>query len=386
MAEDDEFPRGMRRATISIERLRPETELLTNMLRRTKRILTPSTVEIEPIRDLDQVKICLISRPLRWEADGPDEPNVVPLERNRFLRGLKHKPSALGNTRASFLADLEVAGKANAQVVCFGEGAFPWEHESDEIAEHRRKQKNIRGSDLRVLEQVKARNVEFMDSIQSLVDSYKMLVIAGSAHDWDCAYVARVFTPKKKPIPHLKIYPSLAMGEKLPPRLDTNFVVCDAGEYYIVVLICMDAYAPATAMRCALMAVQDADTIEPRKPVKYIFVPSLNDKGSPAVRDACKDLSQLCDCVVSYVNCQLQEPRFSVFSSGYPVDDHAQPDILLAHTFRLETVTLDTKGALYTIPMDTVRQLRERNGLLDGHVLRSAIREAASDRVLVGRI
>lgn len=349
----------------------PETKLLASIFRRATRLVAPKMQKISEIDDTE-LPIGLISHPIRWRKYPGEVINAEVFARKPYLQGLRLKGETLAVARENFLDNIAAAA-VTAKIVCFGEGAFPLEHAPDALEDRVAHGADLTDAERKLLADIELRNADFSAKVQQLATDKKVLVIAGTSHDRNCNNIARVYSPGW-PVVYQprKISASATMGEKLQPREKFEILLFNAGDFNIVVLICIDAFVPTTVIRCALLTVFGDEVNYERNPVRYIFVPSLNDRGSEFIEGACRDLSMLCDCVVTYLNCHW-EPRFGMFAGGSPVDSHEIPGIEQIETEKISVKGDDAKGVLFKLSRKTVDQLLEHNPVRDSKVLRHAV-------------
>lgn len=337
-----------------------EVDLLRRVFERTLNLVRPMPKEIAPFRDQESLVLGLISRRVETRSDDGDSPNVEQLTTNRGLTiGLKYKLEVIDEVRKGYLEDLRAAIRAKANLVCFGECAYPFDHEHSENA--------------------RQKNKEFQDRVQAIVNESAVHLVAGSFHDEDGHNVCYFFSPNKPVQMQRKVLAATRMGEKLPPPDDDSHAIFHAGDFFVGVLICLDAFAPTTVLRYALFAAGHGEQNPTGLPLKYIFVPSLNDTGSFKIAEACQDLSALCNCVVVYVNCNWQRPRRKVYCAGEMISNHTTIEASSEGTERPVRATFrhpsETSDLLTVkLPSALIEATRRRNHLMKSRVVGPALK------------
>jgi predicted amidohydrolase len=262
--------------------------------------------------------------------------DLVPFEKDGYCLAVVSNRKDRRRLRKQFLSYLKRAGEERAQLVCFNELAYPTPLDWD-------------GDEDRAFEQ----------NVMDLVEKYGLCVIAGTFHDTLGHYnLGPVFFPvpaqqdDQRLHHHAKLTSAARLFEmiRVPSNRDLRYYETEYGSFTI--LICLDVYDPALALRLIKMNHPFAT----EEKIEIVFVPSFSPENAQATANACKDLSYASASLVVFVNCSSCEPRHAVFLAGRELKKSKAPD----HLYKVRRISANL--LIHEVSYEAYRRYRDDLG------------------------
>jgi len=211
--------------------------------------------------------------------------------------------------RREFLTQLQKVADSGATLVCFNELAYPTPVD-------------------------RAEDKTFQEQIKEIVAAAGFFLVAGSYHHPREFYnISPIFSPVPlhedqgrgpRVYSHAKLTSAVRVQEMIRIPSDRNLRHYETRFGAFTILICLDAYDPALALRLMRMNYQFND----ENKVDVVFVPSFNVEKGLSQANACKDLSYATGSLVAYVNCAATQPRHAVYLAGHELPPVKKSDRL----------------------------------------------------------
>jgi hypothetical protein len=383
-----------------------ETRIRTNMLGRTGLIFDVVEYRFDAPRGPhppQSIKIACVSSPIHVEGTTSPQPGDLRLRRFRDGCALLERTDTLTPDQWTDLrrSELEAALDRKADIICFGELAYPapapvgeegWSVEGLYASGAARQ----RFEDLakEALNASDKTPFVFLGTFHCPLTLYNIGVIypLGAKDAFARVRVRSEKLESKRrpvnkrlhkevalPLLYRKRFPARRAGESLRVPPSEEFHVYDLPIGRIAVLICSDV----VDINQALTIARRNGPSEKYDPIDFVLVPSFNE--SPKLASMCQELSYLARTSVVLVNANQGEGKFNdttIYSCGLAVEElnKISPKLIVqSDVDELEEHGRKSFVTTFTLDNDALRDLRDMLGKI------ALERTIASDKISVAR-